>query len=43
MNVESTHHADNKNAEGKIFENIEDATSFWIELWKSQGSGNRNI
>ena len=26
-----------------MFENIEDATSFWIELWRSQGTGNRNI
>ena len=34
--------ADNKNAEGKMFENIEDASSFWIQLWKSQGTGNRN-
>lgn len=34
--------ADNKNAEGKLFENIEDASSFWIQLWKSQGTGNRN-
>ena len=34
--------ADNKNAEGKMFENVEDASSFWIQLWKSQGTGNRN-
>ena len=34
--------ADNKNAEGKMFENIEDASSFWIHLWKSQGTGKRN-
>ena len=33
---------DNKNAEGKMFDNIEDASSFWILLWKSQGTGNRN-
>ena len=34
--------ADKKNAEGKMFENIEDASSFCIQLWKSQGTGNRN-
>ena len=34
--------ADNKNAEGKMFENIEDVSSFWIQLSKSQGTGNRN-
>ena len=34
--------ADNKNAEGKMFENIEDASSFWIHLWNSQGTGKRN-
>ena len=33
--------ADNKNAERKMFENIEDASSFWIRLWESQGTGNR--
>ena len=33
---------DNKNAERKMFENIEDASSFWIQLWESQGTGNRN-
>ena len=33
---------DNKNAEGKMFGNIENACSFWIQLWKSQGIGNRN-
>ena len=32
--------ADNKNAEGKMFDNIEDRSSFWILLWKSQGTGN---
>ena len=25
-----------------MFENIEDASTFWIQLWKSQGTGNRN-
>ena len=34
--------ADHKNADRKMFENIEDASSFWIQLWKSQGTGNRN-
>ena len=34
--------ADNKNAEGKMFDKIEDASSFWILLWKGQGTGNRN-
>jgi len=33
---------DNKNAERTMFENIEEASSFWIQLWKSQGTGNRN-
>ena len=32
--------ADKKNAERKMFENIEDASSFWIQLSKSQGRGN---
>ena len=31
-----------KNAEGKMFDKIEDASSFWILLWKSLGTGNRN-
>ena len=31
-----------KNAERKMFENIEDASSFWRPLWKSQGTRNRN-
>ena len=34
--------ADNKNAEGRSFENIESVSSFRIQLWKSQGIGNRN-
>ena len=25
-----------------MFENIEDVSSFWKQLWKSQGTGNRN-
>lgn len=36
---------ENKNAKCKMqnamFENIEEASSFWIQLWKSQGMGNR--
>ena len=33
---------DNNNAEGKMFDNIENANRFWILLWKSQWTGNRN-
>ena len=33
---------ENKNAERKRFENIEDVSSFWIQLWKSQRTENRN-
>ena len=30
---------DNKNAERRMFDNIEDASSFWMQLWKSQETG----
>ena len=33
---------DDKHEERKMFENIEDASSYEKQHWKSQGTGNRN-
>jgi len=40
MSTQSTRQLTTK-MHNAMFENIEEASSFWIQLWKSQGMGNR--
>lgn len=40
MSAQSTRQLKTK-MQNAMFENIEEASSFWIQLWKSQGMGNR--
>ena len=40
MSAQSTRQLKTK-MQNEMFENIEEASSFWIQRWKSQGMGNR--
>ena len=40
MSAQSTRQLKTK-MQNAMFENIEEASSFWIQLWKSQGMENR--